>query len=83
MVRTTPNNAQRAQLLKGLTSTKSPAVIQIFRMNLSSPHAGVRTAAEAGMASLFGANWNRARSIAPPVQPPRSDDGNRGPGGAF
>lgn len=83
VARTTPNNAQREQLLRKLAGTKSPAVIQMFRQSLTSAHAGVRAAAEAGMASLFGANWNRSRPIAPPVQPPRSDDGGRGPGGAF
>lgn len=83
VARSTPNHAQRAALLRRLEGAKSPAVIQLFRQFLTSPHAGVRAAAEAGMSSLFGPNWNRARAIAPPVQPPRSDDGGRGPGGAF
>ncbi len=81
--KTTTNLRQRAELLKRLAGTKSPVVIQLFRLFCASPHAAVRQAAEEGMASLFGANWNRARSIAPPVQPPRTDDGGRGPGGAF
>lgn len=81
--RTTPNQLQRAEILRKLAGKKSPLVIQLFRANVQSAHPGVRAAAEAGMASLFGANWNRTRAIAPPVQPPRSDDGGRGPGGAF
>lgn len=83
VVRTTPNNAQRMSLLQRLAGAKSPAVIQIFRQFVTNPHPGVRAAAEAGMASIFGPNWNRTRAIAPPVQPPRSDDSGRGPGGAF
>ena len=81
--RTTPNQLQRAELLRKLSGKKSPHVIQMFRANVQSAHPAVRAAAEEGMASLFGANWNRTRAIAPPVQPPRSDDGGRGPGGAF
>ncbi len=81
--KTTTNMRQRAELLRRLAGTKSPNVIQLFRLFCVSPHAAVRQAAEEGMASLFGSNWNRARSIAPPVQPPRTDDGGRGPGGAF
>lgn len=81
--RTTPNQLQRAEILRKLSGKKSPHVIQMFRANVQSAHPGVRAAAEEGMASLFGANWNRTRAIAPPVQPPRSDDGGRGPGGAF
>lgn len=81
--RGTPNNAQRVSLLQRLAGTKSPAVIQTFRQFITNPHPGVRAAAEAGMASIFGPAWNRTRAIAPPVQPPRSDDGGRGPGGAF
>lgn len=81
--RTTPNQLQRAEILRKLSGKKSPHVIQMFRANVQSVHPAVRAAAEEGMASLFGANWNRTRAIAPPVQPPRSDDGGRGPGGAF
>ena len=79
----TPNNSQRCELLRRLEGAKSPLVIALFRMFVSHSHPDVRAAAEAGMASLFGANWNRARSIAPPAQPPRSEDNGRGPGGAF
>jgi hypothetical protein len=81
--RNTPNHAQRRSVLQRLAGMKAPAVIQIFRQFTTSPHPGVRAAAEAGMASVFGPNWNRTRAIAPPVQPPRSDDSGRGPGGAF
>jgi len=83
VIKATPNIAQRCELLKRLHGTKSPLVIQLFRVFTTNAHPDVRAAAEAGMASLFGPNWNRARTIAPPVQPPRSDDGGRGPGGAF
>jgi hypothetical protein len=83
VIRTTPNYAQRIQLMRGLAGKRAPAVIQMFRSFTTSAHPGVRTAAEAGMASLFGANWNRTRAISAPTQPPRSDDGGRGPGGAF
>ncbi|MFO0574204.1 MAG: hypothetical protein U1A78_09410 [Polyangia bacterium] len=83
VARTTPNPTQRIALLRRLEGAKSPAVIQLFRQFITNAHPGVRAAAEAGMSSLFGPNWNRARAIAPPVQPPRSDDGGRGPGGAF
>ena len=83
VTRTTPNQLQRAELLRKLSGKKDPRVIQLFRANAQSPHPAVRAAAEEGMASLFGATWNRTRAIPPPVQPPRSDDGSRGPGGAF
>jgi hypothetical protein len=83
VARSTPNNGQRSELLKKLSGARSPAVIQLFRSNLGSLHAGVRAAAEAGMESLFGVNWNRSRPIPPPIQPPRSDDNGRGPGGAI
>lgn len=83
VARATPNQVQRAELLRKLSGKKDPRVIQLFRANVQSPHPAVRAAAEDGMASLFGATWNRTRAIAPPTQPPRSDDGNRGPGGAF
>jgi hypothetical protein len=83
VARMTPNNAQRSELLRKLAGARAPAVIQLFRSNLGSTHAGVRSAAEAGMESVFGSNWNRSRPIPPPTQPPRSDDNGRGPGGAF
>ncbi len=83
VARTTPNVQQRIELLTALLGKRSPAVILAFRQNIASAHPAVRTAAETGMASVFGPDWNRSRSIAPPVQPPRSDDNGRGPGGAF
>jgi hypothetical protein len=83
VAKNTASNQQRAQVLRKLAGAKSPLVIQLFRMFLQHPSSAVRSAAEAGMESIFGSNWNRARSIAPPIQPPRSDDGGRGPGGAF
>lgn len=79
----TPNTRQRAELLRRLAGTKSPQVIHLFRSFLASPYDAVRRAAEDGMASLFGSQWNRARPISPPVQPPRGEDGGKGPGGAF
>lgn len=83
VAKNTTSNNQRSQILRRLAGTKSPLVIQLFRMFTNHPHAGVRSAAEAGMESIFGSHWNRARTIAPPIQPPRSDDSGRGPGGAF
>jgi hypothetical protein len=83
VARITPNQLQRAELLRKLSGKKSPQVIQLFRTNTQSSHPLVRAAAEEGMSSIFGANWNRTRAISPPVQPPRSDDNGRGPGGAF
>lgn len=83
VAKNTASNQQRAQVLRKLAGAKSPLIIQLFRMFLNHPNQAVRSAAEAGMESIFGINWNRARSIAPPIQPPRSDDGGRGPGGAF
>lgn len=83
VVRSTPNQAQRAEILRRLTGARHSAVIQLFRSFVSSPHPAVREAAEGGMSAIFGPSWNRSRQIAPPTQPPRSDDGGRGPGGAF
>lgn len=83
VAKNTASNQQRAQVLRKLAGAKSPLIIQLFRMFLNHPNQAVRSAAEAGMESIFGINWNRARAIAPPIQPPRSDDGGRGPGGAF
>jgi len=83
VARSTPNQAQRAEILRRLTGARHSAVIQLFRSFVSSPHPAVREAAEGGMSAIFGPSWNRSRQIAPPTQPPRSDDGGRGPGGAF
>lgn len=83
VARTTPNTVQRIEVLRRLTGSRHSAIIQLFRHFVGSPIAAVREAAEQGMSSIFGPNWNRSRAIAPPVQPPRSEDGGRGPGGAF
>lgn len=64
------------ELLRTLIGQRHPAVLAC-QHHLGSPVAALRAAAEEGMASLFGPNWNRTRAI-PPVQPPRSDDGGRG-----
>ena len=45
-----------------------------LRAHVKVDHPSVRAAAEEGMVKLFGANWNRARPIPKPVQPPRGDD---------
>jgi hypothetical protein len=81
--RVTPNAQQRIEILRALAGQRHSLVIQVFRLNLGSAHPGVRQAAEEGMASLFGPNWKRPQAIAPPVQPPRSEDNGRGPHGAF
>lgn len=81
--RVTPNAQQRIEILRALAGQRHSLVIQAFRMNLDSPHPGVRQAAEEGMASLFGPSWKRPQAIAPPVQPPRGEDNGRGPHGAF
>ena len=83
VARTSPNAAQRIEMLKLLEHKKTQAATLAIRHNLGSAHPGVRAAAEAAMITLFGPEWNRTRTIAPPVQPPRSDDNGRGPGGAF
>lgn len=83
VARTTPNTVQRIEVLRRLTGSRHSAIIQLFRHFVGSPIAAVREAAEQGMSSIFGPHWNRSRAIAPPVQPPRSEDGGRGPGGAF
>ena len=81
---TVGNPLQRAELLKELAKVKGHAQIAaLMRAHTTSTHPAVRAAAEDGMAQFFGANWNRSKSIPKPVQPPRSDDNGRGPGGAF
>ncbi len=65
-----------------MSGLRSPAVVASLRQNAKSGHPGVRAAAEQAMASLFGPNWNRAPPATKPiVQPPRSDDDDRGPPG--
>ena len=65
---------QRMELLESLAGVKSASVAAAVRHNAKSEHAGVRAVAERMMAQLFGPNWNRSRAIAPPVQPPVTDD---------
>ena len=70
------NPLQRADLLRRLggLEQRDVAVVALLRAHLKAEHAAVRAAAEAGMAHFFGPNWNIARSIPKPVQPPRTED---------
>ncbi|HEX2574392.1 MAG TPA: hypothetical protein VH877_32890 [Polyangia bacterium] len=78
------NPRQRAELLRRLHSAKgNTQAAALLRAHTKSEHEAVRVAAEEGMTLFFGPNWNRTRAIPKPVQPPRSDDGGRGPHGAF
>lgn len=78
------NPLQRAELLRRLYSAKgNTQAAALLRAYTKSEHEAVRMAAEEGMTIFFGPNWNRSRAIPKPVQPPRSDDGGRGPHGAF
>jgi hypothetical protein len=78
---TCPNPDQRIEVIHRLAGHRNSAVIAALRANTRSEHAGVRAAAEAVMASLFGPEWNRSRPIAKPVQAPVTDDKDRGPPG--
>ena len=78
---TSPSAAQRIALITRLRSVKSAVVVAALRANAANAHPGVRAAAEAAMSSLFGSNWSVARPVPKPVQPPRSDDKDRGPPG--
>jgi hypothetical protein len=80
---TSPSAAQRIDLINQLRTLKSPAVVAMLRANAASAHPGVRAAAEAAMAMLFGPNWNATRAIAKPVQPAPGDDKDRGPPGGW
>ncbi len=80
---TSPSAAQRVELINRLRTIKSAAVVAALRANATSQHPAVRAAAEAAMATLFGPNWNATRAIAKPVQPPPSDDKDRGPPGGW
>ena len=80
---TSPSAAQRIDLINRLRGIKSAAVVAALRANAMSQHPAVRAAAEAAMASLFGPNWNATRPIPKPVQPPPSDDKDRGPPGGW
>ena len=78
-----PSAAQRIDLIHRLRTIKSAAVVAALRANAASQHPGVRAAAEAGMAMIFGPNWNATRAISKPVQPPSRDDKDRGPPGGW
>ena len=78
-----PSAAQRVELINRLRTVRSAAVVAMLRANAASPHPAVRAAAEAAMGALFGPNWNATRAIPKPVQPPPSDDKDRGPPGGW
>jgi hypothetical protein len=80
---TSPSPAQRLAIIARLRGVKHPAVVAALRANAMSQHPGVRAAAEAAMAALFGPNWSTSRPIPKPVQPPPTDDKDRGPPGGW
>jgi hypothetical protein len=80
---TSPNANQRIELIGRIRNIKSGVVVAALRANAASPHPGVRAAAEAAMAQLFGPNWNTTRPVPKPVQRPPSDDKDRGPPGGW
>ncbi len=80
---TCPNPNQRIELIYKMGGMKTSSVVASLRANAKSEHTGVRGAAEAVMAAMFGPDWNRTRAVPKPVQPPRSDDKDRGPPGGF
>jgi HEAT repeat protein len=74
----TPNPMQRAELIQSLASGPTQRDVQVLRLlrtQASATHPVVRNAAEEALKALFGGKWGQTRAIAPPVQPPRSDDG--------
>ncbi len=76
VARTSRNPQQRLELLAALKGLKSPTVVQALRDNVKSEDPAVRAAAEEGMATIFGPNWNRTRAVPKPEQPPASEDKN-------
>jgi hypothetical protein len=80
---TSPSAAQRIELIERVRGHRSAAVVAALRANTQSAHPGVRAAAEAAMAALFGANWSTTRPVPKPVQRPPSDDKDRGPPGGW
>jgi hypothetical protein len=80
---TSPSAAQRIELINRVRGHRSNAVVAALRANTQSAHPGVRAAAEAAMAALFGANWNTTRPVPKPIQRPPSDDKDRGPPGGW
>jgi hypothetical protein len=82
-LRSAPNPRQRLELIVALRGVKTPVVVAALRDNTKSEHPEVRAAAEQAMQAMFGENWNRFRSVPKPVQPPVSDDKDRGPPGGW
>jgi hypothetical protein len=80
---TCPNPDQRAELIERLRGVKSPAVVAALRANAKSEHPVLRAVVESVMAQMFGTNWNVTRAVPKPVQPPPSDDKDRGPPGGY
>jgi hypothetical protein len=80
---TSPSAAQRIELIQKFNGIKAGAVVASLRANAQSAHPAVRAAAEAVMAAMFGPNWNRTAAIPKPVQPPHTDDKDRGPPGGW
>ena len=69
--------------MTALRGLKHAAVVAMLRDNAKSEHPEVREAAEQSMQAIFGPNWNRMRAVQKPVQPPVSDDKDRGPPGGW
>ncbi|MSP60892.1 MAG: hypothetical protein EXR72_11215 [Myxococcales bacterium] len=80
---TSPNPQQRVELIAKLAGCKTASVVASLRANAQSQNPAVRAAAETVMASMFGERWNATRAVPKPVQPPRSDDKDRGPPGGW
>jgi hypothetical protein len=80
---TSPSAAQRIELIGVIRTHKIAAVVAALRANANNAHPGVRAAAEAAMAALFGPNWNTMRAVPKPIQRPPSDDKDRGPPGGW
>ncbi|HEX4457266.1 MAG TPA: hypothetical protein VIA18_04810, partial [Polyangia bacterium] len=80
---TSPSASQRIELIGRIRLHKTAAVVAALRANAANPHPGVRAAAEAAMAALFGPNWNTTRAVPKPIQRPPSDDKDRGPPGGY
>ena len=78
-----PSPKQRMELLRRLIGVRSGPAVAALRANAKSEHPGVRATAEGVMAQLFGDKWNQSKGIPKPVQPPRSDDPDRGPPGGW
>jgi hypothetical protein len=70
------NPKQRAELISQLVGAggKDLNVLKLLRAYAQNPHPLVRTAAQEGLETLFGAKKAKTRDIPPPLQPPRRDD---------